>query len=94
MIVHAAGESAKNLTPETHAVVLAADSEAALLRLENRLLHEGVPHAAFREPDRGGELMSIGIEPVEDRRMVRRYLKGFPLIGEEPCPTGKKNGNA
>lgn len=90
MIVHAAGESSHNVTSGTYAVALAADSEAALLRLEQRLQFEQISHAAFREPDRDNELMAIGIEPVEDRRTVRRFLKGFPLIGEESWRAGKK----
>ena len=90
MIVHAAGESAKEISPGTYAVALAADSETALLRLEQRLQFEQIPHAAFREPDRDNELMAIGIEPVEDRRTVRRFLKGFPLIGAESWRAGKK----
>lgn len=83
MIIHAAGESANNVTAGTFAVALGASSEQQLLKLEERLTWEQVPHAAFREPDApfNGALMSIGIEPV-DRRHVRRFLKNFSLIGE------------
>jgi len=86
MVVHAAAQSAKGTTPNTYAVVLATPGEAALLDLEQRLIFARVPHAAFREtdPPYNGALMSIGIEPVEDRRMVRRFLKGLSLL-EEPC---------
>jgi hypothetical protein len=86
MIVHAAAQSAKGTTPNTFAVVLTAQTEADLLALETRLQQYKVPHAAFREsdPPYSGALMSIGIEPVEDRRMVRRFLRDFKLL-EEPC---------
>lgn len=81
MIIHAAGESANNVTPGTYAVALGASNEQQLLKLEERLTWEQVPHAAFREPDYDDQLMSIGIEPT-DRRHVRRFLKNFSLIGE------------
>jgi len=83
MLVHAAAESSKGTTTGTHAVVLGAPSEDTLLELEKRLQRNNIPHTAFREPDPpyNGSLMSIGIEPVEDRRMVRRYLKGLSLLG-------------
>lgn len=83
MIVHAAGESARNVVPGTYAVALSAKNEHELLKLERRLRQFDVPHAAFREPDPpwDGALMSIGIEPVQDRRVVRRFLRGFPLLG-------------
>lgn len=84
MIVHAAAQSAKGTTPDTFAVVLTAENETDLLALEKRLVYEGVPHAAFREPDYHNELMSIGIEPVTDRSMVRRFLHRYKLL-EEPC---------
>jgi hypothetical protein len=61
-------------------VVLAADSEAALLELGRALLFDDIPHAAFRDPDLGNHLFAIGIEPVE-RSTVRRYLRGFSLFG-------------
>ena len=81
MIVHAAGESAVNVKQGTYAVVLAARDEAHITNLEKRLQLQSIPHAAFREPDRNCELMSIGINPVEDRRSVRRFLRGFSLFG-------------
>jgi hypothetical protein len=83
MIIHAAGESACGVVPGTFAVALAAKNERELLKLEARLRGANVPHSAFREPDPpwGGALMSIGIEPVQDRRAVRRFLRGFSLLG-------------
>lgn len=82
MIIHAAGESAKGVVHGTYAVALTAPGEKQLLKLEQRLRRNDVSHAAFREPDYDNQLMSIGIEPVEDRRAVRRFLKGFSLLGE------------
>lgn len=81
MLIHAAGESAKNLKPGTYAIALAAPNEKSLLLLERTLATAKVAHAAFREPDYGDQLMAIGIEPVQQRRTVRRYLKGFNLFG-------------
>lgn len=85
MAIHAAAESAKGTCPGTHVVALSAEGEAELLRLEQRLTFEQIPHSAFREPDVpwNGALMAVGIEPVEDRRMVRRFLKGFSLLGAQ-----------
>jgi len=87
MILHAAAESAHGTTTGTHAVVLSAKNETALLNLEQRLKWENIPHSAFREPDPpwNGALMSIGINPLEDRSMVRRFLKRFSLLGRKPC---------
>jgi hypothetical protein len=83
MLVHAAALSAAGTTESTHAVVLQAPNEQALLELEQRLIFEQIPHAAFREPDApyNGQLMSIGIAPC-DRRIVRRYLRSFFLVGD------------
>lgn len=83
MIIHAAGESAHGVVPGTYAVALVAKDERELLKVESRLKEADVPYAAFREPDHpwNGSLMSIGIEPVKDRRMVRRLLRGLSLLG-------------
>ena len=83
MLVHAAAESSKGTIPGTYAVVLSATDESALLKLEERLGWEQILHSAFREPDEpyNGALMAIGINPVENRRMVRKLLKGFKLLG-------------
>ena len=83
MIAHAAALSSSGTSPQTFVVVLQAPSEASLLALEASLLRDGIPHAAFREPDRHNQLMSIGINPVE-RRLVRRHLTGFSLLGKNP----------
>ena len=83
MIVHAAGLSAYEVRDNTFAVVLASPDEERLVRLEQRLLLNQVPHSSFREPDQpwDGSLMSIGLHPVEDRRTIRRFLRGFSLLG-------------
>ncbi|RLC85309.1 MAG: hypothetical protein DRJ03_12010 [Chloroflexi bacterium] len=85
MIIHAAGESAQGVVPGTFAVALAAKNERALLKLEQKLRYAQIHHIAFREPDAPwcDALMSIGIKPVEDRRVVRRFLRGFPLLGAD-----------
>lgn len=85
MLVHAAAESSKGTVPGTFAVVLEAPNEDSLVHLAATLEASGVPHAAFREPDSPyfNQLMAIGLEPVQDRRMVRRFLKGLSLLGEE-----------
>lgn len=84
MIAHAAALSSSGVLPTTSVVVLATKNESNLLQLEKRLQYEQIPFVAFREPDRNNELMSIGIFPVEDRRMVRRLLRDYPIL-EELC---------
>ena len=82
MIVHAAGESATDVQRGTFAVVLGARDEEHLHDLEKCLQFGQVSHSAFREPDRNYELMSIGINPIKDRREIRHFLRGFSLLGE------------
>jgi hypothetical protein len=82
MIIHAAANSSTGTTSDTYALALTASCEAQLLLLEQHLTSWQIPHFAFREPDRHNELMSIGIPPME-RRMVRRFIAGFPLLGEK-----------
>jgi hypothetical protein len=81
MVVHAAANSAAGTTPHTHAVVLEAD-EAQLTNLAKQLTQANIPHHTFREsdPPYTNTIMSIGIEPVIDRRMVRRFLRGLSLL--------------
>lgn len=82
MLVHAAAASSRGTTHGTHAVVLHAPGEEALRALSAQLAKEGVLHSAFRESDAPyhGQLMAVGIEPLGDRRTVRRFLKGFSLV--------------
>lgn len=83
MLIHAAGESANGVTPGTFAVALTAKDEHALKQVEEKLRWAEIPYSAFHEPDPpwSGALMSIGINPVQDRRMLRRFLKGLSLLG-------------
>ena len=83
MIIHASAESSRGTTPGTFAVALAANGERDLLRLEERLVAADIPHSAFREPDAPyyGALMAVGIEPVIDRKQVKRFVGRFSLLG-------------
>jgi len=95
MTIHAAAESASGTVPGTFAVALSAPNEESLEQLEQKLIFAQIAHSAFREPDPpyNGALMAIGINPVEDRRIVRRFLKGLPLVGRESW-TGKQTETA
>jgi hypothetical protein len=82
-LVHAAGESSPgNLPSTTFAVVLAADDEAQLERIERELCSRGIDHRAVREPDSPweGALMAIGIQPVSDRSTLKPVTGGLPLL--------------
>lgn len=65
-----------------YAVALAAESEQVLLELEKELLENGIPHVAFREPDRPyfGQLMSIGFLPAEKEKL-KQFTRRFSLLG-------------
>ncbi len=82
-LLHAAGESFT--TPNsrdgpTYAVALEC-SQRDLIKLEQRLLQDGIPHVAIREPDPPflGELMAIGIQP-DDKEKLYPYTKRYKLI--------------
>lgn len=77
--VHAAGESGP-ATSGTHAVVLAAPSEASLLALHERLSYFQIPHVLIREPDAPyfNAATALGIPP-QARGPLRRYLKELRL---------------
>lgn len=82
-LTHAAGESVRAPVPSgTYAVVLAVPGEAALARVEERLVLAGIAHAAIREPDApwSGALMALGLAPTHDRARVRRVLGRLPLL--------------
>lgn len=80
-LIHAAGESSPGDLPEgTYAVALAAKSEKHLEFLEEKLRRLAIPHVAIREPDRDHELMAIGIEPVADRKLVKKVTGNLALI--------------
>lgn len=81
-LVHAAGESSPGNLPEgTYAIVLAVPNHAKLLALEKVLEENNIPHKSIREPDLpwNGELMSIGIFPME-RSLLKKYLSNLPLL--------------
>lgn len=82
-VIHAAGESSDRVPSGTYAVALAARDEPHLETLEKKLIRLDIPHKAIREPDRQDELMAIGIEPVRDRRALRRVVQKLPLLGEK-----------
>jgi len=80
-ITHAAGESVEEPVPSgTSAVVLAVADEEGLRRLSEAL--GAIPHKVVREsdPPYTGQLMAIGVEPVADRKHVRRWLSSIPLL--------------
>ena len=80
-VTHAAGESSPGGLPSgTYAVVLQAGTER-LVALEERLIQSGVPHKAIREndPPYSGELLAIGLEPAE-RRKVQKHISSLPLL--------------
>lgn len=87
-VIHAAGESTDGPVPSgTHAVALAAPSEEALERIEQRLIEHDVPHTSIREPDApwNGALMAIGIRPMpQSNPNLRRAVKRLPLLKERP----------
>ena len=84
-LIHAAGESAGGDLPNnTIAVALGARDEDHLEFIEAKLRRLSIPHHRVREPDRNNELTAIGLQPVADRRLVRRVVGSLPLFGREP----------
>lgn len=82
-IVHAAGESSPGgLAEGTNAIVLAVANEPALAQLAETLERAGVRLRRIIEPDapHNGALMALGLEPVIDRREVRRFTSSLPLL--------------
>lgn len=82
-LIHAAGESAPvGLPSGTHAVALGVESEAALEKLERRLIKFGVPHHAIREPDSPwcGALMAIGVVPMAPNKNLRKATGHLRLL--------------
>ena len=96
MLVHAAGESASSwggpLPSDTHAIVLAVPSEAALEALGTRLaasgpMREKTPSSTgfvvIEETDGAfaGQKMAIGLAPCRrEDLLVRRCLSSLPLL--------------
>lgn len=79
--IHAAGESA-GVPPGTFAVGLATADQAELEQVKERLAELQIPYAAIVETqgEHAGELMAIGIEPVEERALVRKAVSSLPLV--------------
>lgn len=63
-------------------MVLGVRDESHIEDLERKLIERRIPHRAIREPDApwNGALMSIGIEPVEDRCVLRPVTSSLPLL--------------
>lgn len=67
-------------------VLLNAKDEPTLERVVNRCVEEGVRYAVFREPDLGGSITAVAIEP-DGHRITKRYplmLKGSASLDEAP----------
>jgi hypothetical protein len=83
-LVHAAGESAQNVTlpPHTHAVCLSVPHEAALLRLAEQLEANGISFILIREPDAPWNMaaMAIGLPPQPKTKELVGVLKRYPLL--------------
>lgn len=88
-VAHAASES--SLTPDplgTNVVVLAVPSEAMLLAVYQRLVMANVRCVLITEPDApwDGAATAIGVERVDDRKIVKRVLQHLPLLGSKEDP--------
>jgi hypothetical protein len=59
-------------------------SEAALLKIEERLIAFGVPHVSIREPDPpfNNALMAVGFIPAP-RGTYKKFLSNLPLLKEK-----------
>jgi hypothetical protein len=75
--VHAAGESA-GVPKGTFAVALATVDQAELEQVLAKLEALEVPHSAIREEQ--GELVAIGVEPLQDRSVIRKAVSSLPLV--------------
>lgn len=80
--MHAAGESSPGKLPkDTHAVVLAAANEAALLELSRKLTFNRIEFVEIHEPDPpySGALMALGLVPRRKEELYR-LLSSLPLL--------------
>ena len=62
-------------------ILLAVPDEAALARLIAAAERDGHLYAAFREPDLGGQLTAVALEPA-----AARLLSAFPLMLRATVP--------
>lgn len=86
MLIHAAGESAREaleLPHNTHAVALAVTTQQELQSIMNRLHAEGVPFRPIVEVggEYDGQLMAVGIIPCTKDK-VKKIVSNLPLIKE------------
>lgn len=63
----------------THAVVLAAKNEQALLDSSAKLTAARIPHNLIREPDMANQATALGVWPMP-RRLLKKYTSCFPLL--------------
>jgi hypothetical protein len=81
-LIHAAGESSPgNLDAHTFAIALVARDELHLREIGQMLEDAGIEHKRVVECDfpYGGQLMAIGIKPIE-RGRLKKYLSKLPLL--------------
>jgi peptidyl-tRNA hydrolase len=81
-LIHAAGESSTgNLPDGTYAIALAAQNEAELLAIEERLKISGISFRAIRENSGPceGQITAIGVLPAE-KGVLKRLLSSLPLL--------------
>jgi hypothetical protein len=82
-LVHAAGESSPgNIPSGTHAVVLGVKEELDLVKLEQKLKNNNIPHVSIREPDLGwnNQLMAIGLSPTYKTPIIKKLLSSYGLL--------------
>jgi malonyl CoA-acyl carrier protein transacylase len=79
--VHAAGESA-GVPPGTYAVALATADQAHLEDVKAKLSKLGIPFSEIIESEgpHAGELMALGVKPLEDRSTIRKAVSSLPLV--------------
>lgn len=79
--IHAADEST-GAPQGMSALGLATADEAELEQLLLKLQALGITCSAIRESEGeyAGQLMAIGVEPVDDRTLVRRAVSQLPLV--------------
>jgi peptidyl-tRNA hydrolase len=80
--IHAAGESSPGPIPKnTVALALAAKDQVHLLAIAAKLTKAGIPFSLISECD--GEAMAIGINPMRDRKKLRKVTSSLPLAGRD-----------
>lgn len=79
--IHAASESGPTKKGD-YAIALAAIDEPHLEQIESQLISHNIPHISIREPDEPycGQIMAIGLVPVQERKSVRRVVGKLKLV--------------